>query len=288
MKIIYHYRFQLYLSLMIAFFLIIIIPINISRLYLIYKYNPSITNIAIIGGYVQSLSICCMESHFIYISFSIYLKLCIINEELGLLKSKIMVDNKYPIALRSNDFKTLNNRIVIKKKTVNNLGMAYSLEILRIRHGFIRIAINDLNNLFDIQLGLSLCVLSVMILFNMYNENFHASGTVTRSKLIFYGWLFQSVFRFVLINIIAHYTIQEALKAKILITDMNNRYLDNNFKYELQLFLSQINNSSLDFKAYDCFNLNIHLITSAITVGITYLFMLIQFRLNSHDVTRKS
>ncbi|XP_050532054.1 uncharacterized protein LOC126900407 isoform X4 [Daktulosphaira vitifoliae] len=166
--------------------------------------------------------------------------------------------------------------------------MAYSLEILRIRHGFIRIAINDLNNLFDIQLGLSLCVLSVMILFNMYNENFHASGTVTRSKLIFYGWLFQSVFRFVLINIIAHYTIQEALKAKILITDMNNRYLDNNFKYELQLFLSQINNSSLDFKAYDCFNLNIHLITSAITVGITYLFMLIQFRLNSHDVTRKS
>ncbi|XP_050429423.1 uncharacterized protein LOC126838775 isoform X2 [Adelges cooleyi] len=71
-----------------------------------------------------------------------------------------------------------------------------------------------------------------------------------------------------------------ALKTKMIITDADHRNLDKNTKYELQLFLMQINNHSLNFKAFDCVILNTHLITSTITVGITYLFILIQFHSN--------
>jgi len=78
----------------------------------------------------------------------------------------------------------------------------------------------------------------------------------------------------------------QALKSKILITDINNRYLDNNtkeevnlfiqimifiyynlksciyFHWQLQLFLNQISSCTIEFTACDFFTLNTHLITS--------------------------
>ncbi|XP_050429422.1 uncharacterized protein LOC126838775 isoform X1 [Adelges cooleyi] len=274
-------RFRTYSYLMITL-MAIIFPINFMRLYLMYKYEPEsdVTYLIVffLCAYIQNWSMCCMETHFLLLCFSVHLKLCDINQALEILKTKIMINNRYPIVLRSTRATVLCQR-TSTERCIDNLQIAYTAEQLRTRHAFARDAISDLNNLFGIQLGLSLCALSVMTLFDIYNESFHMSGTLSRSKLI-YGWLLQYILRYILITITAHYTTKEALKTKMIITDADHRNLDKNTKYELQLFLMQINNHSLNFKAFDCVILNTHLITSTITVGITYLFILIQFHSN--------
>eukprot|EP00102_Acyrthosiphon_pisum_P022150 XP_016659360.1 PREDICTED: uncharacterized protein LOC103309266 [Acyrthosiphon pisum] len=68
-----------------------------------------------------------------------------------------------------------------------------------------------------------------------------------------------------------------ALKSKILITDISNRYLDKNTKEEIQLFLNQMCSCAIEFTACDFFTLNNHLITSAIAAATTYLVILLQF-----------
>lgn len=87
------------------------------------------------------------------------------------------------------------------------------VEMLRVRHGLTRESVERLNNMFGGQLALSLIALSVMVLFDIYNEAFHKNGTVSRSNFI-YGWLLQYIFRFLVIVITAHSTTQEVMAAR--------------------------------------------------------------------------
>ncbi|KAF0715963.1 putative gustatory receptor 28b, partial [Aphis craccivora] len=80
-----------------------------------------------------------------------------------------------------------------------------------------------------------------------------------------------------------------ALKSKMFISDINNRYLDNNTKEELQIFFNQVANCSIEITAYDFITLNNHLMTSAIIAGTTYLVILLQYdsqiELNEYTTT---
>ncbi|CAI6377049.1 unnamed protein product [Macrosiphum euphorbiae] len=122
-------------------------------------------------------------------------------------------------------------------------------------------------------MGLSVCYLWLMALFDIYYEMFYNS----RSGLLVYCWLLQYMLRLLLIILMAHFTTKQALEAKSLITDTNNGSMDSSTKEELQLFINQIYSSTIEFNAYDFFTLNTQVIKSAIAAGATCLVILVQF-----------
>ncbi|XP_022165388.1 uncharacterized protein LOC111030276 [Myzus persicae] len=271
-------RYRAYASSVVAAYLALVVPINLTRLYLLYQYEEygdSMLLLFFFNMYLQNWSMCCLETHFVLLCFGVYLKFRAINDELSAVRSDVMVSNRYPVALR-----TSSPALVAPATSVlldpRGRPMETAVEELRLRHGLTRESVEQLNNMFGGQLALSLITLCVMILFDIYNEAFHVGGSYTRSKFIF-GWILQYMFRFFVIVITAHSTTQEGYKTKVLVTEINNRHLNNNTKYELQLFLKQMNHQSIDITACDCFTLNGHLVASAIAVGTTYLFVLIQF-----------
>ncbi|XP_050535005.1 gustatory and odorant receptor 22-like, partial [Daktulosphaira vitifoliae] len=181
------------------------------------------------------------------------------------------------------------NSILLNEKKINvfytktfrpqvHFSLGCEIERLRIRHQFIRTAVSNLNNLYSVQLGLSICVLCAMMLFDIYSETFRENDT-SKSFIFVYGWSIQYSFRFVTIVLIAHVTTKQAHKTKTILADLNNRYLDNITKEEIQLFLNQISNNSMELTACDFFTLNTRLITSTIAAGTTYLIILFQFHL---------
>ncbi|XP_025417319.1 uncharacterized protein LOC112688369 [Sipha flava] len=145
------------------------------------------------------------------------------------------------------------------------------------RHQFISDLVSDLNELYNFQLGLSLSVLFIMSLLDIY-DTVSKENTTTKTYLLFYGWMAQYLLRFSFIVLTTQATSKQANKSKTLLTDIDNRYLNNNTKEELRLFLSQVSSHPVEFTTFDFFTLDAHLITSAIIAGTTYLVILLQFR----------
>ncbi|XP_026813287.1 putative gustatory receptor 28b isoform X2 [Rhopalosiphum maidis] len=197
------------------------------------------------------------------------------------LKIDTIVRNKYPFVSQTgerygkNDSTIEYNRDVFQS-LITGYPMTDFLENLKAKHKLVCQAVKNLNNMFGIHLGLSSCALCLYTLFDLY-YHMQAIWKHSKYKILVYCWIIQYFVRFLLITVLAHLTTKQALKSKILITDINNRYLDNNTKEELQLFLNQISSCSIEFTACDFFTLNTHLITSAIAAGTTYLVILLQF-----------
>uniref|UniRef100_A0A2S2R4N9 Gustatory receptor n=1 Tax=Sipha flava TaxID=143950 RepID=A0A2S2R4N9_9HEMI len=317
-----------YATFVVTTCLMLMIPINMLRLYLFYMYEVNNDNMLLLfffNMYLQNWSMCCMETHFALLCFRVYLHLRSINDELLAVRTDIMVSNRYPVALRSmrpsamsrcrrswrrrrfaadedhyhhrrhqhHDYHHQHHRAggddhcdvggrrggepvanSVKRGAVANLSflqdplgcpLETTIEMLRVRHGLMRESIDYLNNIFGCQLTLSLVALCVMMLFDIYNEAFHAGGSTggigSPSRFIYF-WVLQYMFRFFVIIMTAHSTTQEGYKSKTLVTEINNRYLNSNTKYELQLFLKQMNHHSIDITACDCFTLNSHLVAS--------------------------
>ncbi|XP_050430689.1 uncharacterized protein LOC126839409 [Adelges cooleyi] len=267
---------RLFSFIIVSTCLIMIVPINLFRLYLISRYQwkgDYVIVVFFVYLYMQNLSMCLTEVNFILTCFGLNQKFQLINEDMDELRSVIIEINKYPNVLRSNwrDQTTLktkddgNSKIpMFHSRTLRsfvNRPLTRTVERLRARHQYARNAMEDLNGLYGIQLGLSLCVLCAMALFDIYGEAFRDSDS-SNSFIFIYGWLLQYSFRFCAIVIIAHLTTEQARKSEKFITDINNRYLDNNTKEELLLFMNQISSHDIEFTACDFFTLNPHLITS--------------------------
>ncbi|XP_060880704.1 uncharacterized protein LOC132952423 [Metopolophium dirhodum] len=204
----------------------IILPLNIVRLYLIH-YNKHRIEILIFFTmmYVQNWRICLKEVGFISRCFGLYQKFQIINEELIVLKAETISKNKYPTVLRNE----VHCSAIINNPRFHTL--ANSIELLRMKHQFVRRALRDLNKLYDTQLGSSLVFLFIMILFDI-NGEVNAKDTMTRSKIFIYGWILQYTFRCFSIIITSHFTTKQAYNTKMLLADINNRYLDKTTKEE--------------------------------------------------------
>jgi len=182
----------------------IILPLNIARLYLIH-YNKHRIEILIFFAtmYVQNWSICLVEVGFICRCFGLYQKFQIINEELIALKAATISENKYPAVLR--------NEVHCSSAIINNprfYTLANSIELLRMKHQFVRRALRDLNKLYDTQLGSSLVFLFILVLFDIHGE-VNAKDTKTRSKIFIYGWILQYTFRFFSIIITSYFTTKQ-------------------------------------------------------------------------------
>lgn len=78
----------------------------------------------------------------------------------------------------------------IKKYPLDN-----SIDLLKMRHQFVCDSVSGLNELYNIQLGISLSVLFLMSLIDIYDV-VSKEVTTTKTYLLFYGWLAQYLFRF--------------------------------------------------------------------------------------------
>ncbi|KAE9523427.1 hypothetical protein AGLY_015979 [Aphis glycines] len=260
--------------------ILLTVPVNVCRLWILY-YVAKQTVPFVILVYLQNFSMYCIETHFTVLCYILYQKIIGINNDLMALKIDTIVRNKYPfISLTGEKYGKNDNTVEYNREVFQSLVAGYPmtdfLENLKAKHKFICLAVKNLNNMFGIHLGLSLCSLCLYTLFDLY-YHLQAIWKHSKYKILVYGWILQYFVRFLLITVLAHLTTKQALKSKILITDINNRYLDNNTKEELQLFFNQISSCSIEFTACDFFTLNTHLITSAIAAGTTYLVILLQF-----------
>ncbi|KAL5234057.1 hypothetical protein ACI65C_001467 [Semiaphis heraclei] len=165
-----------------------------------------------------------------------------INEEMATLKLKNIVKNRYPVVLQS-ERRSHNNTLFIGLETYGSsplsmFNLANRVELLKMKHQFVRGIVVELNDLYGIQLGLSICLLFIMTLFDIYGE-VSVESNVTKTHVLFYGWLLQYSFRFFVIVLTSHVTTTQ-----------------------LQLFLSQLSSRPVEFTAGNLFTLDIHLITS--------------------------
>lgn len=209
-------NYKIFSFVVVFLCLIIILPINLGRLYyLLYTETHDISLVIYyIFIYIQNLSMCCIETQFVTQCFFIYTKFREINDDLKKIKDENINHVKYPFIMGSSStmWKDYNNSLecVVYDKDfyrpqIKGHPMANAVEILRIKHWLTRQAVDVLNKLFGIQMGLSVFLLWVMALFDIYYELYHDSP----SKLLVYGWLLQYTLRLFMISLIAHYTTKQ-------------------------------------------------------------------------------
>jgi hypothetical protein len=83
--------------------------------------------------------------------------------------------------------------------------LANHVELIRMKHQFVRDIAVKLNELYGIQLGLSICLIFIMALFDIYGA-LSVESNVTKTNFLLYGWLLQYSFRFCVIVLTSHIT----------------------------------------------------------------------------------
>lgn len=203
-------------------YIVFILPINVLKLYLIYlKLDDTSLIIFFLLMYIQNLSICLVEMYFMVRCFGLYQKFQLINEEMATLKLETINANRYPIVLHSDELSaafvgTRSNDHLLYSE--NNLyQFSNYIELLRMRHQFVRSTFSDLNDMYGFQLGLSLLLLFLLALSDIYGEMFRKRSKIKTNVLI-YGWLLQYSFRFCAIIITTHFTTKQVSRIFNLIT----------------------------------------------------------------------
>lgn len=197
----------------VSTYIIIIFPVNVWRVYLIYHNLGVQIAVFHIMMYVQNITICLAEIYYIIRCFGLYLKFKLINEEMHALRSETIRANKYPAVLQNEEddciitCPELNGGLSFLK--INDHQISDSIEVLRMRHQFVREIFSDLNNLYGVQLGVSLIFIFILIIFDIYGELFTAKSSKIRTKELIYIWITQYCFRFFAIIMTTHFTSEE-------------------------------------------------------------------------------
>lgn len=204
---------RIFVIIITTFCTIVILSANIYKIISLYYHVKRVEIIILhLLMYIQNFSMCMTELQFIGYCFGLFLKFQLINEEMSILKSKTIVINKYPLVLKPDEHNShrtgldYNDDFCWRIKPNENM-----VELLKMRHQFVSNAIKNLNELYGIQLGLSLCVLFLMSLFDIYDV---VSGdfNITNTKILLYGWLMQYSFRFCMIILISHVTTKQVIE----------------------------------------------------------------------------
>lgn len=209
--------------------LIVILPTNIYRLYYILYYDKTHYDYSLVIFYIfiytQNLSMCCVETQFVCQCFVVYTKFREINDGIKELKGETVVRGKYPFTMTAGMLRANHkDKIVISLQErvcrydngfhgpwFSGYSMENTVELLRIKHWLTRNAAEKLNDLFGVHMGLSVFVLCVMALFDVYYEIFQDSP----SKLLIYGWLLQYFLRISIIILVAHRTTKQVRRESV-------------------------------------------------------------------------
>lgn len=221
---------------MIFLCMIVTVPINGLKLfYLFHNHtNPILMTIYFFFYYVHNFSMICTELHFAIQCFVVYTKFRDINEKLIQINCEqkyfdYSVSVQYPftascrVTTAKNTDDTSSFSVILYEKDFycpkdKRYLLANTIELLRIKHWLSREAIDDLKCLFGFQMGLSIVILGITTLFDMYTQLFYAYAnssfhkSLFRTTLLFIGWMLQYSLRLCLIVITTHTTIQQVGK----------------------------------------------------------------------------
>lgn len=194
--------------------ILLTIPVNVCRLWILY-YVAKQTVPFVILVYLQNFSMYCIETHFTVLCYILYQKIVGINNDLMALKIDTIVRNKYPfISLTGEKYGKNDNTVKYNREVFQSLVAGYPmtdfLENLKTKHKFICLAVKNLNDMFGIHLGLSLCSLYLYTLFDLY-YHLQALWKHSKYKILVYGWILQYFVRFLLITVLAHLTTKQVI-----------------------------------------------------------------------------
>lgn len=95
-------NYKMFSFVVVFLCLIIILPINMSRLYYLFHDEPHYDNTLLVYYlflYIQNLSMCCIETQFVTQCFMVYIKFRKINDELKNLMETSINRAKYPFIM---------------------------------------------------------------------------------------------------------------------------------------------------------------------------------------------
>lgn len=201
-------------SLVVLLCILLTTPFNVLRISSLIRTNVAIPCFFLLM-YIQNISMCFIESHFIFLCFVLYQKFAAINQDLMALKVDTILRNKYPFTSQIEEkFGESKNNDNHSKEILHYLTaacpMTSCIEQLKIKHRFLRESVRNLNDLFGVHLGLSMCSLCLYAMFDLY---YHIMGIINPSKsgVLIYGWILQYTFRFGAVTILAHLTMKQVI-----------------------------------------------------------------------------
>lgn len=214
-------------TLLITCCLLLSIPANTLRIWDL-SYRSDFTMVLYIFMYTQNLSMFCVETHFVTLCFILYQKLVGINRDLMALKIDTVVRNNYPFMTQTQvKYSKINNTLDFNGEILHSLAagdpMTNIVEQLKSKHKLVRDAVRTLNDLFGVHMGLSICVLCLCTMFDVY---YFIIGILSLSnyKTIFYIWILQYTVRFGSITIISHLTTKQVI-AKTFLNIQNSMFI---------------------------------------------------------------
>lgn len=186
-------------------YLALTLPVYMVRLGYIYVDDHFTSKATLIVYFlfthVQNFGICCMESHFVLQCYNLYMKFHGINQQLCQLKTDTEAGYTYDVHHKSYPFDCAvwSHDLKPENSSCSAEMVFHWVQTLRIKHWLIRDAVVKLNDLFEFQLGLSMVMLGLKILFYVYNEIFYHF----KPHIFIYVWLFQFSLRIVMITVMA-------------------------------------------------------------------------------------
>jgi len=203
-----HRNRSLFHLFLIVLYLSVILPINILRLFILYRSDSdTVVLIFFVFMYLENIGMSILETYFIIMCRTLDNKFFKINRDLEYLGREIVHTSMSMIEKTD----AVGHRVVYDGDFYgsNDHSVANAIEIIRIRHRLIRDAVYVLTNLFGIPMGLSLFTLCVMTLFDIYYQVFSVMGADSRLLIFIYMWLLQYSIRFYTIVVSAHNTTKQ-------------------------------------------------------------------------------
>lgn len=195
--------------------ILLTVPINLTRLWILWDLVQG-TVVFVAFAYIQNYSMFCLETHYTVLCYILYKKFANINKDLLTLKINTVMRNKYPYMSKTGEKYLKNNSTIDCNKDIlyslaAGCPMSDFVENLKIKHKLCCEAIIHLNNLFGIQLGLSL---SALFLYTMFDLYYHLVGIYNHSKSnnLIYGWIIQYSIRFIIVTVLPHATTKQVIK----------------------------------------------------------------------------
>lgn len=215
-------------TLLIACCILLTIPANILRIWDL-SYRPDFTIIVFIFMYTQNFSMYCVETQFITLCFVLFRKLVGINRDLMALKIDTVVRNNYPFMTQTQGkHGKINDTCDYNREMLLSLAAGHPMtdfvEQLKIKHKLVRDAVKTLSDLFGVHMGLSIFVLSLCTMFDMY---YFILGVLSLSsyKKVFYIWILQYTVRFGSITILSHLTTKQVILNYFLMLGVENTFI---------------------------------------------------------------
>lgn len=207
-------NFRIFVIVMVSLCIIIVLPVNVIRIYLLHnQFRDGAMVLFFSIMYIQNASVCITELQFVAYCFGLYQKYRSINDDMKVLKSRTIVTNRYPAVLNPEKYNGIRNSSGFNGdfcQQIKEDPLVNSIESLKMRHRFVSDSVNDLNDIHNLQLGLSLFILLVMTLFDIY-VTVLMDLYMTERYWLLYVWLLQYAFRFCMIVLTAHVTTKQVI-----------------------------------------------------------------------------